>query len=126
MLELFKSLVPPEQKELAVMVETMGGNAALENEQSMKELATAERAFPSYSGPGNRHGGDRPFDFVELQLEIKAKPDEAIEKNADFFSRMFDIQKRQIIEIERTINREGDRIISTLTAGPHDRIVDQV
>ncbi|KAF9644578.1 hypothetical protein BDM02DRAFT_3074100, partial [Thelephora ganbajun] len=60
-----------------------------------------------------------------LQQEINSDPDEAIEKNAEFFDRKFDIQRRQIVEdIARTVNREGDRIISAVTAGPHDRIVD--
>ena len=127
MLQLFQEFVSPEQKKLAVMVEQMGGDAALDNEQSMRELTDAEFAFAAPSGSDSRHGGGRPFDLVELQHEIKGNPDEAIEKNADFFDRKFDIQRRQIVEdIERTVNREGDRIISAVTAGPHDRIVDPV
>jgi len=127
MLQLFQEFVTPEQKKLAVMVEKMGGDAALENEQSMRELADAELAFVAPTGSNSRHGGGRPFDVVELQHEIKGNPDEAIEKNAEFFNRKFDIQRRQIVEdIERMVNREGDRIISVVTAGPHDRIVDPV
>lgn len=127
MLQLFQEFVSPEQKKLAVMVEKMGGDAALDNEQSMRELAGSESALTASSGSDNRHGGDRRFDLVKLQDEIRGSPDEAIEQNAEFFGRKFDIQRRQIVEdIERTLNREGDRIISAVTAGPHDRIVDPV
>ena len=127
MLELFQEFITPEQKKLTVMVEERGGVAVLENERAMKELAEAEFAFVAPLGSDSRHGGPRPFDVVELQHEIKGNPDEAIEMNAEFFNRKFDIQRRQIMEdIARAVNREGDRIISVVTAGPHDRIVDSV
>jgi len=127
MLELFQEFVSPEQKKLAAMVEQMNGVAALDSEQSMEELAGAELALVAPLDLDSRRGGGRPFDFVALQCEIRANPDEAIEKNCDLFDRKFDIQRRQIVEdIERTVNREGDRIILAVTAGPHDRIVDPV
>lgn len=127
MLELFQEFVSPEQKKLAAMVEQMNGVAALDSEQSMEELADAELALVGPLGSDSRHDGGRPFDLVALRHEIRANPDEAIEKNSDLFDRKFDIQRRQIVEdIERTVNREGDRIILAVTAGPHDRIVDPV
>jgi len=127
MLQLFHEFITPEQKKLTVMVEERGGVAALENEYAMKELAEAEFFFAAPSGSDSRHGTGRPSDVAELQHEIKGDPDEAIEKNAEFFNRKFDIQRRQIVEdIARAVNREGDRIISAVTAGPHDRIVDPV
>ena len=127
MLQLFQEFVTPEQKKLATMVEKMGGEAALENELSMRELADAEVALSAPSGSESRHSKTRPYDLVELQQEIKGSPEEAIEQNAELFSRKFDIQRRQIVEdIERSMTRHGDRIISAVTAGPHDRIVDSV
>ena len=127
MLQLFREFITPEQRKLAVMVEEKGGVAVLENEQAMKELVNAELTFTTPSGLDNRHGGGRPLDVIELQREIKGDPDEAIEKNAAFFNGKFEIQTRQIEEsIARAVNREGDRIISAVTGGPHDRIVDPV
>ena len=123
MLQLFQEFVTPQQKKLAVMVQKMGGDAALEDAQAMKELAGAESALSSESG----HPTGRSFNFVELRQEIKGDPDEAIEKNSQFFDCKFDIQRRQIVEdVARVLSREGDRIISAVTAGPHDRIVDPV
>ena len=123
MLQLFQEFVTPQQKKLATMMQNMGGNTILEDEQAMKELAGAEDALSLENG----HPGGRPFDFVQLRQEIKGDPDEAIEKNSRFFDCKFNILRRQIVEdISRAVNREGDRIIAAVTAGPHDRIVDQV
>jgi hypothetical protein len=109
------------------MVEQMGGDAVLDNEQSMIMLVDAEFALVAPSDSDSRHDGGGPFDLAELQHEIKGSPDEAIERNIEFFNAKFDIQRRRIVEdIERTVNREGDRIISAVTAGPHDRIIDPV
>jgi hypothetical protein len=139
MLQLFQEFVTPEQKKLAAMVGEMGGDAALENEETMKELAGAETALTTHSGLENeqameelagteiRYGRSRPFNFVKLRREIKGNPGEAIERNAEFFNHKFNIQRRQIVEdITRAVNREGDRIITAVTAGPHNQIVDQV
>jgi len=123
MLQMFQKLLTPEQKKLADMIEKKGGNAVLDNEGVMKELAAVEASLSPTSG---RHGTDR-FDLAEIQHEIKDDPTDAIDKNAEFFNRKFDMQRRQIEEdIARAVRREGDRIITAVTAGPHDRIVDPV
>ena len=127
MLRLFQEFVTPEQKKLAAMVEERGGIGVLKNKEAVKELAEAEFAFPAPSGSDGQRDGDRTLDLAELQSEIDGGPDKAIEKNAQVFNRKFDIQTRQIKEdIARAVKREGDRIISAVTAGPHDRIVDPV
>jgi len=123
MLQMFQTLLTPEQKKLADMVEKKGGNAVLDNEGVMKELVAVEVSLSSASG---RHSNER-FDLAEIQHEITDDPTGAIEKNAESFNRKFDMQRRQIQEdIARAVRREGDRIITAVTAGPHDRIVDPV
>jgi len=123
MLQMFQTLLTPEQKKLADMVEKKGGNAVLDNEGVMKELVAVEVSLSSASG---RHSNER-FDLAEIQHEITDDPTSAIEKNAESFNRKFDMQRRQIQEdIARAVRREGDRIITAVTAGPHDRIVDPV
>lgn len=123
MLQMFQTLLTPEQKKLADMVEKKGGNAVLDNEGVMKELVAVEVSLSSASG---RHNNER-FDLAEIQHEITDDPTSAIEKNAESFNRKFDMQRRQIQEdIARAVRREGDRIITAVTAGPHDRIVDPV
>ena len=126
MMQMFRDFVTPEQKRLAVLVEQKGGDAVIDNEQVMRELLDAETQISAPTGV-ERHKPSKKFDLVEIQHEIRDDPIEAIEKNAEFFSRKFDIQRRQIQEdIERAVSREGDRIISAVTGGPHERIVDPV
>ena len=126
MMEMFQKFVTPEQKQLAALVEQKGGDAIIDNERAMRELSDAEASISAPAGM-ERHRPAMEFDLVEIQHEIRDDPTEAIEKNAEFFNRKFDIQRRQIQEdVERTVRREGDRIISAVTAGPHERIVDPV
>ena len=122
-LDVFQGFVTPQQKELEEKVEKLGKDAVLENEQAMKELAESIAT----TRPGHRNDGSGSFDFAKLQLEIKGDPDEAIQKNAEFFNAKFYIQSREILEgVAREIGQAGDRIITAVTAGPHDRIVDEV
>ena len=129
MMEMFQKFVTPEQRQLAFLVEQKGGNAIIDNEQVMKELSDAEALISAPAGM-ERHKPAKKFDtadLAEIQHEIRDDPAVAIEKNAEFFNRKFDIQRRQIQEdIERAVSREGDRIISAVTAGPHERVLDPV
>ena len=126
MMGMFQKFVTPEQRQLALLVEQKGGDAAIDNVQAMKELSDTEAAISVPSGM-ERHRPTKKFDLAEIQHEIRDDPTEAIAKNAEFFNRKFDIQRRQIKEdVERALGREGDRIISAVTAGPHERVVDPV
>jgi len=126
MMEMFQKFVTPEQKQLAVLVEQKGGDAVIDNEQVMRELSDAEASVSVPAGV-ERHRPTKKFDLAEIQHEIRDDPAVAIGKNAEFFDRKFGIQRRQIQEdIERAVTREGDRIISAVTAGPYERIVDPV
>ena len=106
MLRLFPKFVTPQQEELAAMVEARGGDAALENEEVMEELIGAE--FIRTARSGDQRDGGRPSSLVELQQEIKGNLDDAVKKNADFFDRKFEIQKREIMDdIDRALSRQG-------------------
>ena len=126
-MEMFREFVTPEQKRLAVLVEQKGGEAIIESKQVMKELSEAEAKITAPTGIEKLGRPAPKFNLVEFQHEVRDDPSEAIEKNAEFFNRKFDTQRRQIQEdIERAVGREGDRIISAVTGGPHERIVDPV
>ena len=132
-LRLFQEFVSPEQKKLAAMVEKMGGRDAVRDNEEMMEKLAEEPSVRMRAGEAtrlgsdNQHGTDRPFNFVELKREIESPPDEPIAKNFEYFNGKFDLQKRQIEEaMERIVTREGDRVISAVAAGPHDRIIDRV
>jgi hypothetical protein len=125
-MEVFKKFVTPEQKELAVSVEQKGGNAIIDNEKAMKDLSDLEAKICAPAGMERRKPA-KEFNLVEIQHEIRETPTEAIEKNEESFIRKFNTQIRQIQEdIEHTVRQEGDRIISAVAAGPHQRILDPV
>jgi len=126
MLQMFREFITPQQKQLTAMVQEMGGEeAVLENDQAIKQLEGVESSFATH--PKHRRGGDNSFDPASFRQEIGADPEEAIEKNIEYFNSKFDIQTRQIVEnFNRAIDRSRDRIISAVMAGPHDRVVDQV
>ena len=130
MLQMFQEFITPQQKQLTAMVQKIGEEeTVLEDDQAMERLLVegVESSFTTGSIPKLRCDEGNSFDLASFRQEIKADPDEAIEKNAEFFNRKFDIQARQIVEdASRAIDRTSDRIITAVMAGPHDRIVDRV
>jgi len=127
MMEMFREkFVTPEQRQLAVLVKQKGGDVAIRNEQVMKELVAREASISAPVG-GEIYRAAKKFDLVEIQHEIQGDPTEAIEKNEESFYGKFRVQIRQIQEdVERAVRQQGDRIISAVTGGPHERIVDPV
>ncbi|CAK5278372.1 unnamed protein product [Mycena citricolor] len=127
MLKLFQKLVPPEQREMAQMVEKKGGQSVMDNDKALKDLNDFENKMLAAQGGGPGHGGKavKTPDLNDLKEELHGDPQLAMDQNMTVFSRKFEVQKRQIIdELSRVVEREGDRVISAVTAGPHDRIID--
>jgi hypothetical protein len=94
---------------------------------SVKFSSPASVKFSSPASVMERPRHAINFDLAKIQQEIQDDPAKAIEKNAESFNRKFEIQKRHIKDdIERAVSREGDRIISALEKGPHNRVLDPV
>ncbi|KAF7341977.1 hypothetical protein MVEN_01784700 [Mycena venus] len=124
MMKMFAQFVTPEQKEMARLVEQRGGQAVLDNDKALKELNDWENKL---QGAGAAHGGKnaKAPDLDDLKDDLHTDPDAAMEQNMVVFNRKFEVQTRQIIdEMSRVVERQGDRIISAVTAGPHDKIKD--
>lgn len=129
MMQMFQKLVSPEQKDMLILVQQKGGTEAVQNnEDALKELGDYERASASAGASSTPlRSGMSSSDFEDLKEDLHTDPDDAIKDNMTVFSRKFEIQKRQIVEeLTRVVRREGDRIISAVTSGPHDRIIDPV
>ncbi|KAJ7099683.1 hypothetical protein C8R44DRAFT_716668 [Mycena epipterygia] len=126
MMKMFQQFVSPEQKEMARFIEQKGGQAVLENDKALKELNDFEnKSAGSQGNTGHGSKAAKPTDLDELKEDLHLDPDDAMKQNMAVFTRKFEVQKRQIIdELSRVIEREGDRVISAVTAGPHDRIID--
>jgi len=86
-----------------------------------------------------------PKAFYAMRNELREDMQDALQKNAEVFERKLAVQKRQLVaEIEGVVAQEGrplflrlivicshlplsgDRIISAVLNGPHDRILDPV
>jgi len=121
-----EKFVTPEQRRLTFLVKQKGGDVAIHDRRAMEELWN-EEAMISAPVESDRNRSTKKFNLDEIRREIQGDPTEAIEKNKESFDGKFRVQLRQIQEdIERAVKRQGDRVISAVTGGPHDRIVDQV
>ncbi|KAJ7368797.1 hypothetical protein DFH08DRAFT_33383 [Mycena albidolilacea] len=129
MMKMFQTFVSPEQKEMARLVEQKGGiQACQENDKVLRELDDLENkssAAHLQQGPTSTKGAASTSGLDDLKDELMTDVDAAIQKNLTVFSRKLEVQTRQIIdELSKVVERQGDRVISAITAGPHDRIVD--
>ncbi|KAJ6475237.1 hypothetical protein C8R47DRAFT_1220710 [Mycena vitilis] len=128
MMKMFQQFVAPEQKEMMRLVEQKGGlQACQENDKILKELSDLEAKSSSSLGgaPQSAKSAQKTSALEDLKDDLVLEPDAAVEKNLTVFSRKFEVQKRQIVdELTKVVEREGDRVISAITAGPHDKIID--
>ncbi|KAJ7693840.1 hypothetical protein B0H17DRAFT_981213 [Mycena rosella] len=127
MMKMFQQFVSPEQREMTRLVEQKGGlQACQENDKVLKELSDLETKSAGAIGPQSAKGtGNKTSALEDLKDELMGDIDAALEKNLTAFTRKFEVQQRQIIdELSKVVERQGDRVISAITAGPHDKIID--
>jgi hypothetical protein len=66
-------------------------------------------------------------DLVALKKELHEDVDKSFEKNMGIFQRKLNVQRQQLAAaISDVVVRQGDRVITAVSSGPHDRIVDVV
>jgi hypothetical protein len=153
LLEVFESLVSPEQREMQSLIAKHGGPSEIRNndkllEQLLKEsshlVETGEDTFRP-ADPGSflvgsantnnpfadatassatSKGNNKTLTLDSLRQELSENVDLVLEKNMEIFERKFETQKRQIEDLAKVVGHEGDRIIAAVTTGPHDRILD--
>ncbi|KAJ7727702.1 hypothetical protein B0H14DRAFT_3618757 [Mycena olivaceomarginata] len=114
---------------MARLVEQKGGiQACQENDKVLRELNDLENksgAAHLQQGPTSTKGAASTSGLDDLKDELMTDVDAAIQKNLTVFSRKLEVQTRQIIdELSKVVERQGNRVISAIAAGPHDRIVD--
>ena len=131
MMKLFEKFVPSEEKEMEKLIARKGGaKACQEDDKILQELSELKSGNSVPVGPpqgGRRAGAKMSSDLDDIKEDLRLDPAAAMEKNMEVFSRKFELQKEQIVhEMELLVVREGDRVISAVTAGPHDKIVDPV
>ncbi|KAH9950295.1 hypothetical protein B0H21DRAFT_565923 [Amylocystis lapponica] len=134
-LNFFQTCVSPEQQKLSALIQQKGGSeAVLNSEETLKELNTLYRndrslqaVDPNSSLESAAIGAfDLQAGFHALQMDLGGNPATIIKNNFETFERKFAMQQRQIAEeLNRVITRESDRVIETVTSGPHDKIIDR-
>ena len=129
---LQNAFVPPEQKQLADFVNQKGGKEAIHDEQVMRELVAKEASLTAPTG-NERRKSEKKFNpeqkvnLEEILREIRDTPAKAIEKNEESFNSKFNLLMKQIrADVDHVVKQQGDRIISFVIGGPHDRIKDPV
>jgi hypothetical protein len=132
---VFQQLVSPEEKQISALVAEMGGVSALQNDDKMLLLLdeTTSKASSAPNAEARRAPrlGAKPTDAKpdadDIKNDIFEDPNAASEKNQVVFFRKFEAQKNQILdELTHVVEREGDRVIREVKAGPHERIIDRV
>ncbi|KAF8518842.1 hypothetical protein BU17DRAFT_90643 [Hysterangium stoloniferum] len=124
--------VSSEEEDMARLVEKRGGVEAVQNDKkALEELnKLAQKNATGFKLPGREliaaasQKTSNKNDMQELLEDLYTSPEEAMEKNEKTFLSKLEIQQRQIEQLTHTVKREGDRIISAITSGPHDRIRD--
>ena len=129
---VFERMQTPEERELAEFVEkNKGVDHVLENAMLKKKLVEMENersATKDDNGPTGKGAlAQTPLTVPELEKEIRKDVDTILAENTEEFKRMFETFKSSLKELDVTIKRQSDRVISQILAsGPHERIKDRV
>ncbi|RDX49204.1 hypothetical protein OH76DRAFT_1351074 [Lentinus brumalis] len=132
LLEFFEKAAPQNQRILKIMVQRAGGTEqALKEQTVVQELLKREQSLDSARTgdapviPGPPLGYASRSQLQLLKTELAEAPVAAIRSNFESFERKFEILQQEMIdEMRKIVVHEGDRVISTVLSGPHDRIID--
>ena len=125
-----------EERELAAFAQKNGGvERILENGKLTMQFLDMEKKVstkddkgptPGKTGAPTRSG----LTPAELKKEISKDVDTVLEENTEAFDRKFGAIELSLREVNVTIRRQSDRVISEvlagMQAGPHERIKDKV
>lgn len=128
MMEMFQNLASPEERQLTKAVSKLGGSRAIHaNGKLLRQLSNEELDGSLSTNAVGTKAGRKRYSLEDLREDLRADPEEIIKNNLVLFSRKFEIQQNRILEeLNMAVKREGDRVIQTIVAGPHDRIFDPV
>ncbi|RPD72434.1 hypothetical protein L226DRAFT_154051 [Lentinus tigrinus ALCF2SS1-7] len=131
---VFERMRTPEERDLSAFVakEAGGIDAVLKNDKLLEEVL-AKRKFGSGKDvdekgtkkrvvPGQTP--DAVLTVTELRKEVNKDVEQVLADNK-VFDQKFEAMKMQVDEVKVEIRHESDRVIDTILAGPHERIVDR-
>ena len=133
----FERMQTPEERELTAFAQKNGGaERILENGVLMKKVLEMDKskvATKDDKGPTSGRGGaptQTALTLPELKNEIRKDVDTILTENTGAFERKFGAIELSLKEVNVTIQRQSDRVISEvlagMQAGPHERVKDKV
>ncbi|EJD53365.1 hypothetical protein AURDEDRAFT_180879 [Auricularia subglabra TFB-10046 SS5] len=127
MLLLFRQLESPKERELQKFIAEHGGpKACLENEKIFKELqAKTKDAKAPEIGKNAAKTETTEVIIASIRDEMRQDIDMSLAKDRKQFDRKFEAVQEKLEEMRNVVKRSSDRIITVITSGPHDRIIDQ-
>jgi hypothetical protein len=122
MLKMFQTLASSEERELTKAIDEKGVKTIQKDEKLLTELMKME---PSTAVVGTKAGRKR-YSLKDLREDLR-DPEVAIQKNMVVFERKLEVQQKRLSEeVKAAIEKQGDRVINALEAGPHDKLDDPV
>jgi hypothetical protein len=118
----FGRMDSPDEKAMDKFIVDKGGrDKVLGSEELLKEVSKHELSR------GNNDANGKPYTFEDLQDDLKADIDQLLEKNLERFSRKIKAQNERIAEkVTNEVIKSGERVLSRLERGPHERLRDHV
>ncbi|KAJ7657340.1 hypothetical protein DFH06DRAFT_991084, partial [Mycena polygramma] len=120
--QLFRKLDTSRERDVQKFIEDKGGaKACVDNEATLQELVSKSGESLASLDPTHSGNGDLASARKLLNKELAEDVDEAFKKNMKLFDRKLEMQSKQLSD---TITSTGDHIISVLSGGAHDKILD--
>lgn len=126
MMEIFKKLDTPREREVSKFIEENGGaRACIEKDDLLTKLISKTgESISSVAQRSTAKGSDEVVAARKTLLkELTEDVDEVFRKNLAVFEAKMAIQRQQITD---AMERQGQQIMSVLLSGAHDRIRDAV
>ena len=134
----FERMQTPDERELSAFAQKNGGaERILENGMFLKKVqemekhkVTAKDDKSATSGSKSGAPAQSTLTLTDLEKEIRKDVDTVLAENTGAFDRKFGAIELSLKEVNKTIERNSDRVISEVLAGmqsgPHERIKDKV
>lgn len=126
-LEFLQGCTSPEEKELAIFIESRGGrDVVLKSERLLLELISQRPRANNPSADGRWPSRQSTLDLRALKEELSEEPEISVSRNWATFERKFEMQEKGLERVQEIIHEDNQVIVESVTAGPHDKIGDNV
>ncbi|KAJ7034088.1 hypothetical protein C8F04DRAFT_956948, partial [Mycena alexandri] len=119
---LFRKLDTPREREVQKFIDEKGGaKACVDNEATLQELVLKSGESLADMDPTHSGNGDLVSAKKMLNRELAEDVDDAFKRNMKLFDRKMEMQSKQMAD---AISWTGEHIISVLSGGAHEKILD--